>query len=59
LASPDRLYRGPGSAGLQARTPLLMYLFYRVRLAIDGSCRVIQVFDEFARYLDDPAWMLK
>ncbi|WWL46355.1 hypothetical protein V5O39_32325 (plasmid) [Pseudomonas parakoreensis] len=31
-----------------------MYLFYRVRLAIDGSCRVIQVFDEFAQYLDDP-----
>lgn len=44
----------PDQPAPQARTPLLMYLFYRVRLAIDGSCRVIQVFDEFAQYLDDP-----
>jgi type IV secretion system protein VirB4 len=36
-----------------SRTPLLMYLFYRVRQSIDGTRRVINVFDEFAQYLDD------
>jgi len=37
-----------------SRTPLLMYLFFRVRQSIDGSRRTINVFDEFAQYLDDP-----
>lgn len=37
-----------------ARTPMLMYLVYRVRQSIDGTRRSIQVFDEFAQYLDDP-----
>ena len=37
-----------------ARTPLLMYLLYRVRKTIDGTRRFMQVFDEFAQYLDDP-----
>lgn len=36
------------------RTPLLMYLNFRVRQSIDGRRRVIQVFDEFHQYLDDP-----
>ena len=36
-----------------AKTPILMYLLYRVRDAIDGTRRVIQVFDEFHSYLDD------
>ncbi|MCP5961517.1 AAA family ATPase, partial [Klebsiella pneumoniae] len=35
-------------------TPLLMYLNFRVRQSIDGRRRVIQVFDEFHQYLDDP-----
>ncbi|HDS7398473.1 TPA: conjugal transfer protein TraB, partial [Escherichia coli] len=30
-----------------ARTPLMMYLLYRVRDSIDGKRRVIQCFDEF------------
>lgn len=37
-----------------ARSPMLMYLNYRVRQSIDGSRRVIQWYDEFHRYLDDP-----
>jgi len=37
-----------------ARAPMLMYLNYRVRQSIDGHRRVVQVFDEFAQYLDDP-----
>lgn len=37
-----------------ARSPMLMYLNYRVRQSIDGKRRVLQVFDEFHRYLDDP-----
>ncbi|MGM3612330.1 VirB4 family type IV secretion/conjugal transfer ATPase, partial [Salmonella sp. NW472] len=37
-----------------ARTPLMMYLLYRVRDSIDGKRRVIQCFDEFHAYLDDP-----
>lgn len=37
-----------------ARTPLLMYLLYRIRQSIDGTRRVIQCFDEFHAYLDDP-----
>ena len=37
-----------------ARTPMLMYLQYRIRASIDGKRRSIQVFDEFAQYLDDP-----
>jgi len=45
---------GPDQPAPQARTPLLMYLFYRVRSSIDGTRRVIQVFDEFHQYLDDP-----
>ncbi|BCZ85734.1 hypothetical protein PTKU64_94090 (plasmid) [Paraburkholderia terrae] len=36
------------------RTPMLMYLNFRVRSTIDGKRRFIQVFDEFAQYLDDP-----
>ncbi|MGF6978098.1 type IV secretion system protein VirB4 [Paraburkholderia sp. JPY465] len=36
------------------RTPMLMYLNFRVRETIDGKRRFIQVFDEFAQYLDDP-----
>ncbi|EPR8095382.1 conjugal transfer protein TraB [Pseudomonas aeruginosa] len=44
----------PDQPAPAARTPLLMYLFYRVRQSIDGTRRVIQVFDEFAQYLDDP-----
>lgn len=36
------------------RTPMLMYLQYRIRSSIDGKRRSIQVFDEFAQYLDDP-----
>ncbi|WP_245725631.1 conjugal transfer protein TraB [Pandoraea oxalativorans] len=35
------------------RTPMLMYLNFRVRETIDGKRRFIQVFDEFAQYLDD------
>jgi type IV secretory pathway VirB4 component len=31
-----------------------MYLNFRVRQSIDGRRRVIQVFDEFHQYLDDP-----
>lgn len=45
---------GPGQKAPLARTPLLMYLLYRVRSSIDGKRRVIQTFDEFAQYLDDP-----
>lgn len=37
-----------------ARTPMLMYLQYRIRSSIDGSRHCIQVFDEFAQYLNDP-----
>ncbi|EPN9162942.1 VirB4 family type IV secretion/conjugal transfer ATPase [Escherichia coli] len=37
-----------------ARSPMLMYLNYRVRSSIDGKRRVIQWYDEFHRYLDDP-----
>lgn len=37
-----------------ARTPILMYLLYRVRNSIDGKRRAIQCFDEFHTYLDDP-----
>ena len=36
------------------RTPMLLYLLYRVRESIDGTRRCIQIFDEFAQYLDDP-----
>ena len=43
-----------GQPAPAARTPLLMYLLYRVRQQIDGSQRVMQVWDEFAQYLDDP-----
>lgn len=45
---------GPGQKAPVARTPMLMYLLYRVRSSIDGKRRFIQVFDEFAQYLDDP-----
>lgn len=38
----------------EARAPMLLYLLYRVRESIDGTRRVIQCFDEFAQYLDDP-----
>lgn len=37
-----------------SRTPMLMYLQYRIRASIDGKRRCLQVFDEFAQYLDDP-----
>lgn len=37
-----------------ARTPMLMYLFYRMRQSIDGTRRTLIAFDEFAQYLDDP-----
>ena len=36
------------------RTPMLMYLNFRIRETINGRRRFIQVFDEFAQYLDDP-----
>jgi type IV secretion system protein VirB4 len=36
------------------RTPMLMYLNFRVRETINGKRRFVQVFDEFAQYLDDP-----
>ncbi|MGV1121199.1 MULTISPECIES: VirB4 family type IV secretion/conjugal transfer ATPase [Xanthomonas translucens group] len=42
-----------------ARTPMLLYLLYRVRESIDGSRACIQVFDEFAQYLDDPTMDLE
>lgn len=42
-----------------ARTPLLMYLLYRIRNSIDGKRRVIQCFDEFHAYLDDPVLKLE
>lgn len=38
----------------ETRAPMLLYLLFRVRESIDGSRRVVQVFDEFAQYLDDP-----
>lgn len=38
----------------ETRAPMLFYLLFRVRESIDGSRRVIQVFDEFAQYLNDP-----
>ena len=44
----------PGEKSPIARTPLLMYLLYRVRKSIDGTRRFMQAFDEFAQYLDDP-----
>lgn len=50
---------GPGQKAPVARTPLLMYLLYRVRSSIDGKRRVIQTFDEFAQYLDDPTITLE
>ncbi|SAL78519.1 type IV secretion/conjugal transfer ATPase [Caballeronia terrestris] len=50
---------GPGQKAPIARTPLLMYLLYRVRSSIDGKRRVIQTFDEFAQYLDDPTITLE
>lgn len=50
---------GPGQKAPVARTPLLMYLLYRVRSSIDGTRRVIQTFDEFAQYLDDPTITLE
>ena len=36
------------------RTPLLMYLLFRVRESINGKRRCMQVFDELAQNLDDP-----
>jgi type IV secretion system protein VirB4 len=50
---------GLGQKAPVARTPLLMYLLYRVRSSIDGTRRVIQTFDEFAQYLDDPTITLE
>ncbi|MDR5826344.1 conjugal transfer protein TraB [Caballeronia sp. LP006] len=50
---------GPGQKAPVARTPLLMYLLYRVRSSIDGTRRVVQTFDEFAQYLDDPTITLE
>lgn len=43
-----------GQPAPAARTPLMMYLMYRVRQQINGTQRVMQVWDEFAQYLDDP-----
>lgn len=43
-----------GETPSPARSPMLMYLNYRVRQSIDGKRRVMQLFDEFHRYLDDP-----
>ncbi|ECB6713967.1 VirB4 family type IV secretion/conjugal transfer ATPase [Salmonella enterica subsp. enterica serovar Hvittingfoss] len=48
-----------GEIASPARTPLLMYLLYRIRNSIDGRRRVIQVFDEFHAYLDDPVLTLE
>lgn len=42
-----------------AREPMLMYLLFRVNSAIDGTRRFLQVFDEFAQYLDDPTISLE
>lgn len=50
---------GPGQKAPIARTPMLMYLLYRVRSSIDGKRRMIQTFDEFAQYLDDPTITLE
>ncbi|WP_244832060.1 conjugal transfer protein TraB [Caballeronia sp. TF1N1] len=50
---------GPGQKAPVARTPLLVYLLYRVRSSIDGTRRVMQTFDEFAQYLDDPTITLE
>lgn len=50
---------GPGQKAPIARTPLFMYLLYRVRASVDGRRRVIQTFDEFAQYLDDPTITLE
>ncbi|WP_193061069.1 VirB4 family type IV secretion/conjugal transfer ATPase [Halomonas sp. 3A7M] len=43
-----------GEPAPETRAPMLMYLLFRMRKAVDGSRHVIKVFDEFSTYLDDP-----
>ncbi|WP_427047286.1 hypothetical protein [Halomonas casei] len=43
-----------GEPAPETRAPMLMYLLFRMRKAVDGSRHVMKVFDEFATYLDDP-----
>ena len=43
-----------GEPALDTRSPMLMYLLFRMRKAVDGKRRTIKVFDEFSTYLDDP-----
>lgn len=38
----------------ETRSPMLSYLFFRIRESIDGTQPSMLVFDEFAQYLDDP-----
>lgn len=38
----------------ETRSPMLSYLFYRIRQSIDGKQPSLMVFDEFAQYLNDP-----
>lgn len=38
----------------ETRSPMLAYLFFRIRESIDGTKPSMLVFDEFAQYLDDP-----
>jgi type IV secretion system protein VirB4 len=50
---------GPDQEPPKTRAPMLLYLLFRVRESIDGSRHVVQVFDEFAQYLDDPTLALE
>lgn len=43
-----------GEPAPDTRSPMLMYLLFRMRKAVDGKRRTIKVFDEFSTYLDDP-----
>lgn len=43
-----------GEPAPETRAPMLMYLLFRMRKAVDGSRHVLKVFDEFSTYLDDP-----
>lgn len=50
---------GEGQEPPKTRAPMLLYLLFRVRESIDGARHVVQVFDEFAQYLDDPTLALE
>lgn len=43
-----------GEPAPETRAPMLMYLLFRMRKAVDGTRHTLKVFDEFATYLDDP-----